>query len=205
MVSAQLLSSHYPKVSDYKPFNEQIIDTAYNYIGTHETSYNSSHIIDKMIRRGGGKPGWSWCMYYVYYCVDQAAIAAKKENPLLRTGAVWRQLRHAKQSYGAGRLEVIYPNESYKKVKPQRGDIIIMKYRGGYSKRDLDQSWNGHTGFVIENYDRDKSLTIEGNTNDKGSREGDGVYRKVRWNYPRGGKLNTVAFIRIIDSKTDKQ
>lgn len=36
-----------------------------------------------------------------------------------------------------------------------------------------------HTGLVIA-FDADTITTIEGNTNDTGSREGDGVYRKVR-------------------------
>jgi len=36
-----------------------------------------------------------------------------------------------------------------------------------------------HTGLVVS-FDADTITTIEGNTNDSGSREGDGVYRKVR-------------------------
>lgn len=36
-----------------------------------------------------------------------------------------------------------------------------------------------HTGFVID-FDADTITTVEGNTNATGSREGDGVYRKVR-------------------------
>lgn len=36
-----------------------------------------------------------------------------------------------------------------------------------------------HTGFVID-FDADTITTVEGNTNVTGSREGDGVYRKVR-------------------------
>lgn len=36
-----------------------------------------------------------------------------------------------------------------------------------------------HTGVVVA-FDSDTITTIEGNTNDDGSREGDGVYRKVR-------------------------
>lgn len=36
-----------------------------------------------------------------------------------------------------------------------------------------------HTGIVVA-YDRDTITTVEGNTNDSGSREGDGVYLKVR-------------------------
>lgn len=36
-----------------------------------------------------------------------------------------------------------------------------------------------HTGLVYK-YDKDYIYTIEGNTNDSGSEEGDGVYRKKR-------------------------
>lgn len=59
-----------------------------------------------------------------------------------------------------------------KQVKePQKGDVF-----GLYFKR-LKRI--GHVGFVDEVHE-DYVLTVEGNTNKAGSREGDGVYRKRR-------------------------
>lgn len=52
---------------------------------------------------------------------------------------------------------------------PQPGDVVIFDYGGG----------KGHTG-IVESVDDDKLTTIEGNTNDDGSREGYEVARRQR-------------------------
>ena len=52
---------------------------------------------------------------------------------------------------------------------PQPGDVVIFDYGGG----------KGHTG-IIEAVDGDTLTTIEGNTNDDGSREGYEVARRQR-------------------------
>ena len=49
------------------------------------------------------------------------------------------------------------------------GAIFIVDHGGG----------KGHTGIVTKIVDGEIG-TIEGNTNQRGSREGDGVYQKVR-------------------------
>lgn len=53
--------------------------------------------------------------------------------------------------------------------QPQPGDVVIFDYGGG----------KGHTG-IVESVDGDKLTTIEGNTNDDGSREGYEVARRQR-------------------------
>lgn len=93
----------------------------------------------------------SWCMAFVYWC-------CKKDNPntpLVKTGGVLAQWNKV--------------NKMYKFTEPQVGDIFIMDFGKGL----------GHTGFV-EKIDGEILHTIEGNTNDTGSREGYEVCRRTR-------------------------
>lgn len=56
---------------------------------------------------------------------------------------------------------------------PQPGDVFGIYFR---NKRRI-----AHVGFV-HRYNTHYSITVEGNTNEAGSREGDGVYMKRRLN-----------------------
>lgn len=97
----------------------------------------------------------SWCMAFVYWCFDQASQASYTGNPLTRTGGVL----HAWDLGGSHRLL----------INPMPGDIAIFDHGHGL----------GHTG-IVESSDDINIHTIEGNTNDTGSREGFEVIRKIR-------------------------
>lgn len=93
----------------------------------------------------------SWCMAFVYWCCKEA----NKKTPLIKTGGVLLQWRKIP--------------EQYKFSQPEPGDIFIMDFGKGL----------GHTGFVEQVIDKNIH-TIEGNTNDTGSREGYEVCRRYR-------------------------
>lgn len=93
----------------------------------------------------------SWCMAFVYWCTSQA----DPNTALLKTGGVLNQWNRI--------------DTKYKFTDPQPGDIFIMDEGHGL----------GHTGFV-ESVDGLNIGTIEGNTNEGGSREGYGVFRRTR-------------------------
>lgn len=93
----------------------------------------------------------SWCMAFVYWCCKQS----NPNTPLVRTGGVLKQWNKIPKKY--------------KFKEPIKGDIFIMDFGGGL----------GHTGFV-EQVVNDTIHTIEGNTNDTGSREGYEVCRRYR-------------------------
>lgn len=104
----------------------------------------------------------SWCMAFVYWC----CFSENSATPLIKTGGVMFQWTHI--------------DPKHKHTTPMAGDIFIMDHGHGL----------GHTGFV-ESVVGDLIHTIEGNTNDTGSREGYEVCRRVR-------KTNTcIGFIRI--------
>lgn len=92
----------------------------------------------------------SWCMAFVYWCYGN------ENNPLIKTGGVLRAWNEADKKY-----RVV--------GEPQPGDIFIMNFGKGL----------GHTG-IVEKVDKTFVYTIDGNTNDSGSREGIEVCRKQR-------------------------
>lgn len=106
----------------------------------------------------------SWCMSFVYWCCMKSYGV---DNPLKKTGGV------LKQWYSI--------DPKYKFKEPKDGDIFIQDHGHGL----------GHTGFV-EKVQGDQIFTIEGNTNDTGSREGFEVCRRFR-------KISScIGFIRIV-------
>lgn len=80
----------------------------------------------------------------------------------------------------AGVLSVWNATTKYHVTNPQPGDIFIMEFAHGL----------GHTG-IVESVDGDNIHTIEGNTNEDGSREGYEVARRIR------KKESILGFIRI--------
>ena len=119
---------------------------------------NSGPEVDLYLKSVGLEPGYAWCMAFVYYCVGQAAAQLAVKNPLIKTGGVMLQANKTK-------LPKLTPRDA--KVKP--GDIFIMAFKNG----------TGHTGFV-EKIKNGIITTVEGNTNNDGSREGFKVARRQR-------------------------
>ena len=102
----------------------------------------------------------SWCMALVYWSFNEAAGQLGLENPLMKTGGVLVQWHNRPKN------QIVSLN--WDLIEP--GDIMIMDHGHGL----------GHTGMV-EKKNIDKTLgTVEGNTNDTGSREGIEVDRKIR-------------------------
>lgn len=141
--------------------------TAKTQIGVQEIpkGSNAGPEVEIYLKSVGLGKGYSWCMAFVYWCVLQASLKEKTANPLFKTAGVLHQF-----------------NKSQKLVvlKPQPGDIFIMEFGKGL----------GHTG-IIEKVVGSIIHTIEGNSNNKGSREGYEVCQRKR-------KTNTIkAYLRL--------
>lgn len=119
---------------------------------------NSGPEVDIYLKSIGLGKGHPWCMAFVYWCVDTACKDLNMKNPLVRTGGVLKQWNESKLRKLTVRDRAIKP-----------GDIFIMEFSRG----------TGHTGF-IEKIVGGLAYTIEGNTNDEGSREGFEVARRQR-------------------------
>lgn len=97
----------------------------------------------------------SWCMGFVYWCFDKASKELKIPNTAIKTGGVLAAWNKA--------------SATIKNDIPNVGSVFIMDFGKGL----------GHTG-IVESYDNSFIYTIEGNTNDTGSREGYEVCRRKR-------------------------
>jgi len=128
-------------------------------VGVREaTGHNDGTAVEGYLASVGLGKGYSWCMAFVYWCVKQAALAAGIPNPLEQTGGVLEE-------WNSGRGQHI------EKHSIQAGDIGILDLGSGH----------GHTFFITGAWpEQDLIHTIEGNTNDDGSADGIGVFRRQR-------------------------
>jgi hypothetical protein len=139
---------------------EKTLQVAINQLGVSEkpVGSNAGPEVNNYLKSVGLRPGYAWCMAFIYWCVEQAAKELNEINPLVKTGGVLRQWNEVKLRKLSSRDRAIKP-----------GDIFIMDYGKGL----------GHAGFV-ERVGNGIIHTIEGNTNEGGSREGYKVTRRQR-------------------------
>lgn len=131
-------------------------------LGVEETPRGSNwgYSVEQYLKSVGIYYPAPWCMALCYWSAKKAAEEQQEINPLARTGGVLDQWNRSKSL----------------RVKPEDvrpGDIFIMDFGGGA----------GHAGVVeqvIATREGTRYHTIEGNTNDSGSREGFEVCRKMR-------------------------
>jgi hypothetical protein len=143
----------------------KLLEMAKTQIGVQETPRGSNWgpMVQQYLHSVGIAFPASWCMAFVYWCAEQAGIKVNVGNPgqsilmnpLVHTGGVLKQWHEI--------------NPKFKFNIPQIGDIFIMDLGHGL----------GHTG-IIEDIHGEILDTIEGNTNDTGSREGYEVCRRTR-------------------------
>lgn len=150
-----------------------IAAVAARYLGVFETSKNRGPHIAEFWEKTNYKEGdgdrQPWCCAFVSFCVQVAdAESAELKFTVPPTTASCAELvRWAHETKAKNGLIIFGPRD--KEFKPAVGDLVC--YRPNLS----------HVGIVTEDYDGSGFIeTIEGNTNQEGSREGDGVYRKQR-------------------------
>jgi hypothetical protein len=135
-----------------------IIDWAESYLGVKEEGNNKGVDIERFQRIVDGVANMeAWCMCFCQAAASDVSISLGVDSPLYKSEGcveVWNNT-----------------NKKYQTPMPSKGSIMIHKE---YT------SWRGHAGIVSDPKSYEFFDTIEGNTNDGGEREGDGVYRKKR-------------------------
>ncbi len=150
------------------PLLTEVLAFAVTQIGVLEVPLGSNRgpQVDKYVQSVGLSPAGqhAWCVAFMYFCFEQAAKKLGRENPMIKTGGV---LAHWNQAgiKGIPRIKVERAVNDPQLVKP--GHIFVIDTGGGF----------GHSGLV-ERVEGGKLVTIEGNTNDGGVREGIGVFRR---------------------------
>ena len=139
-----------------KPLQRATLNKAISQIGVAEIprGSNAGPAVEKYLKSVGLGKGYSWCMAFIYWATKEASIEVGVVNPLSKTGGV---------------LDMYNKEKDLRVTSPQPGDIFIMDYGKGM----------GHTG-IVEKVTGTTLHTIEGNTNDEGSREGYEVCRRKR-------------------------
>ncbi|HSI73035.1 MAG TPA: CHAP domain-containing protein [Fimbriimonas sp.] len=165
---------------------DSVLNVALAQRGVKETGgSNTGPEVDEYLRSVRLSPGNPWCAAFVYWCFKQAM---GDENPYIRTGgcattAAWARehdiLRH----------------------EPQAGDTFLLygTVQGVFRAC--------HTGFVTK-VNGNTYHTIEGNTNEQGSREGTmvrddkvrqvtGTTKFVNWSQLVQAATSTVFHVQI--------
>jgi hypothetical protein len=133
-------------------------------IGVRELSgHNDGVVVEKYLASTGFKKGNAWCAAFITWSFEQASNEMKIN------------IRTPKSAWAPSWFppdNVIYYKGKFTKHIPDKADVF-----GIYYAKD---NRIGHVGFIDVWPDGDYVITVEGNTNNAGSREGDGVYRKRR-------------------------
>lgn len=142
---------------DYLSKREELQQIYQSQVGVREQGgANQGKQVEQYLASVGFGPGFSWCAAYVSWCYQQVDV----EHPQ----SAWVPSYAIKEN-------LIYQRGKFMKQLPQTGDVFLIWYER--LKRPA------HIGFIDQWQDA-WVITVEGNTNDDGSREGDGVYRKRR-------------------------
>ena len=132
--------------------NQQcVVKTFTAEIGVRELSgHNDGAAVEKYLSSVGLPKGYPWCAAFVAYCFSECGITT--------VNSAWSP--------------TWFPDDQLTD-QPAAGNVFGIYFP---NKRRI-----AHVGF-IDSWDMNESYTqtVEGNTNQVGSREGDGVYRKFR-------------------------
>jgi len=168
------------KPSESKPssITEAILETAQSFVGQKEISGNMGFkqpFFLKLMESIGWKKSWAWCSMF---CKLVYTEASKKVG--LDPKLITKYISPSVQQTRANFLKAGYPLiTNWKQAKP-----------GAYiSWVSASDKTKGHTGILVEFIENgQKMITIEGNTNSEGSREGDSVAKKTRQAVVGSGK-----------------
>ena len=143
---------------------------AESQVGVRESGRNSGVDVRKYQEATNlEERGFAWCAAFVDWCIMEwlkepevvAWLGLKVRTPeewRPKTALAWGFLNWAKDRPNT--TDVLTPSD-----KAQAGDIVMFTF--------------SHVGIVVSDNGR-TIQTVEGNTNEEGSREGDGVYYRTR-------------------------
>lgn len=148
---------------------KQTAEVAKRYLGVEEQPRGSNRgpHIDDFLKFVGLPPGNPWCTAFVSYCVHKAASEIGATINFPRTGWTPALLTWARKQN-----RLITRNEIEAGVKPHPGWVALIYYPNLHRV--------AHSGVVERNLPLGLVATIEGNTNNDGSREGYKVCRRIR-------------------------
>lgn len=124
-------------------------------VGVRQVGDNAGERVEQYLQATGLGPGYPWCAAFIAWGYNEFGI----DNPESAWSPAWFPDSHT--IYIRGR----------ETKEPLPGDVIGIWFS------DLGRI--AHVGVVVD-WGEEFVTTVEGNTNDTGSRNGDGVYKKRR-------------------------
>lgn len=162
-----------------------LLDAARQDLGKKEKPGNlgfEDPELEKAMKSVGWEPGWAWCASIQEKWIWEAFPELKEKVKGLFVASATATFRNLK-------------NAGYHtSFKPSIGALVYWQ-----RMKDGTPQWQGHAGVVSRVVNDIEFYSIEGNTNSKGSREGDSVQEKHRfidWDIQDGLKL--LGFVKIV-------
>jgi len=149
-----------------------LLDFAADEVGVREQPIGSNRgpRVDQYIRSVGLDPtedSYPWCMAFVFFCYMQATQKVGAQNLVPKDGSVHSSWAKSRNKPGVTTVTAAAARANPALVKP--GMVFFID----------TGNQHGHAGIIVDNLNSFME-TIEGNTNDNGSREGIGVFRRSR-------------------------
>ena len=149
---------------------QAVIAVASAEVGVREKPLGSNRgpKVDQYIKVCGLNPAegsFPWCMCFVYWCFQTASAQLGIDNSCPRSAGVHVAWNAARAS---AKIKTVSASDAKKNPGLVTAGMIFFLDTGG---------GKGHAGIVIS-ADNGVLRTIEGNTNDGGSREGIGVFSR---------------------------
>lgn len=132
------------------------IAAALDFVREEPRNSNKGQAVERFLLTTGFKTPQPWCAAYVAY-VGESALGKRWPLPL---------------TAGCATLHDAATRRGILREKPAYGDVFLIYYP---SKNRM-----AHTGFVTEVLADGRCRTLEGNTNGGGSRDGWGVFPRIR-------------------------
>jgi len=135
----------------------QVRNTYLKELGVRENGFNKGDRVEEYLRAANLKAGAPWCAAFITWTFKQnnvkAVVSGYSPNWFVNN-VVYKRDDNVKRNYVA-----------------TVGDVFGLWF--------ANKNRIAHVGF-IDSRQGDYYITVEGNTNEAGSREGDGVYKKRR-------------------------
>jgi hypothetical protein len=147
-------------VTRHVPASEVVAAIYTAEIGVREkTGHNDGARVEEYLKAANLKKGDAWCAAFVTWAFEQAGVEAVVSG----WSPDWFPAKHT-----------LYKRGDSGNRTPHQADVFGIYFQ--------DKGRIAHVGFVDrwESGSSSYAVTVEGNTNDAGSNEGDGVYRKRR-------------------------
>lgn len=155
--NSEIVIQNIPEPVIVKQPKKDITEIYLSQIGVREkTGKNDGQEVEMYLKTVGLGKGYAWCSAYVKWCLVQAEIP--------NTINAWSPTAENKK-------HIVFSNRKFNE-EPLPGDVGTLYY--SKLKRI------GHTYFFHQKINESVYESVEGNTSTQGSREGDGVYRRIR-------------------------